>query len=147
MSYRLPEGIYNSSQLRQLHNELTRLRSLRYPKNIVFSSNLQDLASANSIKKLNVATVGDILKFIDTTLDESPELTMTLASAPGVDERDELIARLRRLLHPKLLVHFIIRPELLAGCVVRTKTAIFDMSLARALKDNQQKLVMRLKNA
>ena len=147
MPYRLPESIYNSSQLRQLKSELNRLRNLRSPKNIVFSNNLQELAVANGVGKINVATINDLLKFIDTLLDESPEITMTLASAPGNDERAELMMRLRRQLDPKLLVHFIIRPELLAGCVVRTKTAVFDMSLAKALRQNQQKLVTRLKNA
>lgn len=146
MPYRLPESIYNSSQLRQLQSELKRLRSLRNPKNLVFSSNLQELAAANNIKKLNITTTSDLLKYVNVCLDQSVEITMNLASQPSIEERDELVARLRRMFSKTLLVHFIIQPELLAGATIRTKNNFFDLSLRNALFANKAKLVQRVKN-
>ena len=146
MPYRLPDSIYNSGQLRQLQSELKRLRSLRNPKNLVFSNNLQELASANGISKLNITRANDLLKFVDVTMAQSPEITMTLASMPSIEERDELVAQLRRSFSKNLLIHFIIQPELLAGATIRTKSGYYDMSLRSALFSNKTKLMQEIKN-
>ena len=146
MPYRLPVGIYNSGQLRQLQSELKRLRSLRNPKNLVFSNNLQELASANNISKLNLSNISELLKFISVCLEQSTEITMNLASQPSIEERDELVSELRRMFSKNLLIHFIIQPELLAGATIRTKNNFYDMSLRKALFDNKTQLVQRLKN-
>ena len=147
MQYRLPDSIYNASQLRQLQSELKRLGSLRSPKNVVFSDNLTALADANKITKLNLAITKDMLKFVSSVLDQSGEVTVTLASEPNSEERDELVAKFRRMFGKNLLMHIIIQPELLAGATVRTKTGFVDMSLRSALYGNKQKLIREIKNA
>ena len=146
MPYRLPESIYNSSQLRQLQSELKRLRSLRNPKNISFSENLQQLALANKVKKLNMVLVGQMQAFVESTLAKSQEISVALANSPSAEERDELVARLRRMFGRDLLVHFVIQPELLAGATVRTKSGFYDMSLRSALFNNKHKLMQEIKN-
>lgn len=146
MQYRLPDSIYNSSQLRQLLTELKRLESLRNPKNIVFSSNLEELALANKIKKLNMAIVSKLHSFVGSIIAQANEITMALASTPSSEERDQLVSDMRRMFGKNLLVHFVIQPELLAGATIRTKSKFFDLSLRTALFDNKQKLVQEIKN-
>lgn len=146
MQYRLPDSIYNSSQLRQLLTELKRLESLRNPKNIVFSSNLEELALANKIKKLNMAIVSKLHSFVGSIIAQANEITMALASTPSSEERDQLVSDMRRMFGKNLLVHFVIQPELLAGATIRTKSNFFDLSLRTALFDNKRKLVQEIKN-
>lgn len=146
MQYRLPDSIYNSSQLRQLLAELKRLKSLRNPKNIAFSSNLEELALSNKIKKLNMTVVTNLHTFVGSLLAQSVEITMALASTPSNEERDQLVSDIRRMFGKNLLVHFVIQPELLAGATIRTKSKFFDLSLRTALFDNKQKLIQEIKN-
>lgn len=146
MPYRLPDSIYNSSQLRQLQSELKRLKGLRNPKNIVFSSNLEDLALANKIKKLNLAVANKLLSFVESFLARPNEITMALAATPSHEERNQLVADLRRMFTKDLLVHFVIQPELLAGATIRTKTKFFDLSLRNSLFGNKQKLIEAVRN-
>lgn len=147
MPYSLPDSIYNSSQLRQLQTELKRLKSLRNPKNLVFSGNLQELASSNRVRKLNLALVAELLRFVNSTLENSIEISCNLACSPSLEERNELVATLRRMFGKNLLVHFIIQPELLAGATLRTKSGFYDLSLRNALYQNKDKLVARIKHA
>jgi len=147
MPYNLPDSIYNSSQLRQLQSELTRLKSLRNPKNLTFSTNLQELAEFNKVKKLNLAVVAELQKFVNTALLNGAEITVNLACAPSVEERNELVSDLRRMFSKHLLIHFIIQPELLAGCTLRTKANFYDLSLRSALYDNKPKLIQRIRHA
>ncbi len=147
MPSRLPASIYSPSQLRQLSAELGRLKSLRNPKNIVFSNNLLELAAENGIKKLTVTSTLSLLKLVTSTLEQSATITLSLASAPSIEDRDELVTMLRRKLQAQLLIHFIIQPELLAGATIRTDSTSYDLSLRNALFGNKDKLTMRLKNA
>lgn len=147
MQYRLPDSIYSTTQLRQLQSELKRLGSLRSPKNVVFSDNLTAFADANKITKLNLAITKDMLKFVSSILDQTGEITITLASEPSAEERNELVAKFRRMFGKNLIMHIIIQPELLAGATVRTKTGFVDMSLRTALFSNKQKLIQGIKNA
>ena len=147
MPYRLPASIYSSTQLRQLQSELKRLGALRSPKNLVFSENLVALAEANKITKLNLTIIRDMQKFVNESLAGFQEITVTLACEPTIEERNDLIANLRRMLTKELLVHFIIQPELLAGATIRTKSGFYDLSLRSALFSNKTKLMAELKNA
>lgn len=146
MQYRLPDTIYNSSQLRQLQSELKRLKSLRNPKNIVFSTNLEDLALANKIKKLNLALASKLLGFVESLLLHPQEITMALASSPSHEERGKLVEDLRRMFAKNLLIHFVVQPELLAGATIRTKAKFYDLSLRNALFNNKEKLIAGIKN-
>jgi len=147
MAYKLPATIYNPSQLRSLQRELKQLKSLRSAQNIVFSENLQELAVTNSVKKLNTKIVSEMLSFIETLIGDAPEVSVSLASSPGSEDRVEFISWMRRKIHPQLMIHFIIRPELLAGCIVRTAKGVHDWSLKTALETNKEKLTKRLINA
>lgn len=147
MQYRLPDSIYNSSQLRQLQTELKRLQGLRNPKNIKFSSNLEELALQNKIKKLNMTLVTKLLSFVNALVAQSSEITMALACSPSVEERSQLVSDLRRMFSKNLLVHFVIQPELLAGASIRTKSNFYDMSLRSKLFNSKRKLIEEIKNA
>lgn len=147
MPYRLPASIYSSTQLRQLQAELKRLASLRSPKNLVFSENLVALAESNKVTKLNLGIIRDMQKFVSDSLAGFQEITVTLACEPTIEERDDLIANLRRMFTKDLLVHFIIQPELLAGATIRTKSGFYDLSLRSALFSNKTKLIAELKHA
>lgn len=147
MPYRLPASIYSSTQLRQLQAELKRLASLRSPKNLVFSENLVALAESNKVTKLNLGIIRDMQKFVSDSLAGFQEITVTLACEPTIEERDDLIANLRRMFAKELLVHFIIQPELLAGATIRTKSGFYDLSLRSALFSNKTKLIAELKHA
>lgn len=142
--YKLPPTIYTKSQLRQLQTELNQLSSLRTAKNIVLSANLQDLATHNGLKDLNTALVKKLLTFVESTLQKAPEISLSLASLPNVEERGELVSWLRGKFNAQLMLHIIIQPELLAGCMLRTDSNVYDWSLRTALESNQEKLVARL---
>ncbi len=146
MPYKLPESIHSMSQLKQLQSELKRLSSLRNPKNISFSENLQELALGNRIRKLNMTIVAGLLTFVNATVLNGSEITMALASMPSEDEKDDLVGNLRRMFKKDLLVHFVIQPELLAGATIRTPRSFYDMSLRTALFSNKQKLIAGIKN-
>lgn len=146
MPYKLPESIHSMGQLKQLQSELKRLSSLRNPKNISFSENLQELALDNRIRKLNMTIVKQLLSFINGAVLNSTEITMALASMPSDDEKNDLVGDLRRMFKKDLLVHFVIQPELLAGATIRTPRSFYDMSLRSALFTNKQKLIAGIKN-
>lgn len=146
MPYKLPESIHSMGQLKQLQSELKRLSSLRNPKNISFSENLQELALDNRIRKLNMTIVRQLLSFINGAVLNSTEITMALASMPSDDEKNDLVGDLRRMFKKDLLIHFVIQPELLAGATIRTPRGFYDMSLRSALFTNKQKLIAGIKN-
>ena len=126
--------------------ELTQLNRLRMVKNTVVSNNLQDLAVTNDLSELNTVLVKKLLVFVDTVLKEAPEISLSLASLPNAEERSELVSWLRGKLNSQLMMHIIIQPDLLAGCMLRTESGVHDWSLRTALESNQEKLIKRLAN-
>ena len=142
MAYKLPPSIFNRTQLTRLAHQLERTKSSA--KALSESSDLQDLLGDNGIKALDATNLPKLRSFIADMLSTAPQISMILAALPNTVEQVELVQWLRSRINPNLLVHFVQNNDLLAGCVVRTDQTVYDLSLRKALWQNQDKLIERL---
>jgi F0F1-type ATP synthase delta subunit len=144
MAYKLPSSIYTTSQLRQLQRELQQLTTLRSAKNVSLSNLMQDFAIANGIKKFDTVVAKKLLSYVDLAITSAPEISISLASMPNDEERGELVRWLRNAFGPQLMLHIIVQPTILAGCVLRTNKQVYDWSLQHALEANVDKLTQKV---
>lgn len=143
--YRLTPDLYSRTQLQHVQRQLHKVRSTT-TKGSNRVSDLDNFLDGNKLDKLDANNLVTIKQFIDSTLKTAPQISIVLATLPTSSERDELVNWFRSNIQPNLLMHFIQNDDILAGCVVRTDSAVYDWSLQQALRTNVDRLAQELRH-
>jgi hypothetical protein len=118
--------------------------SVKMPKT---SRMLDDVINTN---KLNILLEEDrkhSLTFIMQIKDKAPVLHISFSADPSPLFTQKIIYWLRRQIHPLALMDTGLRPNIGAGCIVRTNNRYFDFSLHKHFSDQKQLLIQSLEAA
>jgi F-type H+-transporting ATPase subunit delta len=66
---------------------------------------------------------------------------VTVAREPAPAERDEITRQLSRVLQRTVVPHFVLRPEILGGTIVRVGDTVMDGSIRRRLETLRQRML------
>lgn len=143
----LPVLVFGMVELRRLSRELESLdeylRQMAIRRQAKFemprsSRMLEALASDNQLDLLKGNERAALRTFLADTLAHAPSMHMSFAADPSAAFMAKLVTWLRANIHPLVLLEVGLQPTIAAGCIVRTNSKIFDLSLrSQFLKQNE----------
>lgn len=147
MTYRLPNSFSSPQQIEALFNEVQKLKPAVLAMPQKWPTNVQEFAQTNALASLTLATQAKLVSYLKELLVSSPQLSLVVASMPNGEELAELTGWFRSHIHPYATLHIAQNSDLLAGCILHTDEAVYDLSLRSSLFANSNKLVERLQHA
>ncbi len=147
MSYRLPNSFSSHQQVEALLMSTQQLKTTDYTTPQNWPENVQEFAQVNTLREMTPAINTKLVSFLKSVLVSSPQLSLVMASMPTGDEITELTGWFRSHVHPQAVLHIAQNSDLIAGCILRTDSSVYDLSLRTSLFDNSHKLAERLQHA
>lgn len=105
---------------------------------------LESLASANQLNLLVAQDRGDLMNFLARVKAKAPVVHLSFPSEASGDFIARILEWFRTEVHPFVLLHIGLQPELAAGCVVRTTNKMFDFSFRNRFEKSKQLLIAAL---
>jgi len=96
-----------------------------------------------SLNKLNLLVADDrksLAEFLSLVKKEAPTLHVSFSADPSPVFIEKLMAWLRREIHPAILITIGLRPNIGAGCIIRTTNKYFDLSLKQSFAKKREML-------
>jgi hypothetical protein len=146
----LPDSLISPSDLskalRELENvdDFLRQTKARAPGSPVIlpktSQVLADIAETNQVSLLEPAGRQQLRDALNRLLDNPAKIHISFASAPTASFLREIVAWLRQNVHSSAMVETGLQPSIAAGCIIRTKNKVFDLSLRDKFRLNKEML-------
>ena len=108
---------------------------------------LDALASDNERNLLQAEDRQELKMFLIYLENTAPRMHISFASDPSSAFIAKLVTWLRGHIHPKILLTIGLQPTIAAGCIVRTDSKVFDLSLRQSLAGQRVKLMEALNMA
>jgi len=105
------------------------------------SRSLDQLAQANKVNLLEDAQRRQLNSALNEILGRAPLIHMSFASEASPKALDKIIVWLRSNIHPQTLLQVGLQPTIAAGCMVRTSSRVFDLSLRSYLRAEEPYLI------
>ncbi len=102
---------------------------------------LDSLASSNNLNLLHAEDRATLKQFLTRLKAQVPIIHISFPSEPSGQFIGKLLEWFRAEVHPHTVLHIGLRPEIVAGCVVRTTNKYFDFSLRKRFDKSKEKLV------
>lgn len=151
---KLPVLVFGVVEVRRLKRELEgldeymRQSAIREPGKAVglprVSRILDALANDNGRNLLQEADRQELQAFLAGVEKSAPNIHISFASDPSSAFVAKLVTWLRGNIHPSILLQIGLQPTIAAGCVVRTPSKYFDLSLRQNLSRQREKLIEAL---
>ena len=148
---KLPERLVTSVDLARAMRELKNLddwlnqASLRSAGKTVSppktSATLEDLAVINGVSLLEPTHRDQLIAVLGAFSEHAPKIHMSFAVEPSAQFLQRMIVWLRANINPIILLDVGLQPTLAAGCTVRTRNKLFDLSLRNHFTENRHLLV------
>jgi F0F1-type ATP synthase delta subunit len=148
--FTLPESLISPSDLskaiRELENidDFLRQAKARAPGNPVTlpktSQVLTDISETNKISLLDETQRNQLREKLNLLLDNPAKIHISFAATPSASFLRDIVAWLRQNVHRSAMVEVGLQPSIAAGCIVRTKNKVFDLSLRKRFTMNRQML-------
>lgn len=147
MAYRLSNSLSTPQQVEALLSEVQKLKPAVLATSQKWPTNVQEFAQTNALASLTLASQAKLVNYLKELLTSGPQFSLVVASMPNGEELAELTGWFRSHIHPQAMLHIAQNSDLLAGCILRTDEAVYDLSLRSSLFANSDKLVERLQHA
>jgi hypothetical protein len=108
------------------------------------SSGLSDFLSINKIDFMNDQARMILSEQLRALKDKVPIIHFTFASAADPQSLQQLVAWIRKELHPWTLIEVGVQPALIGGAYIRTPNHVHDFSMRSLFKNNSDVLVKDL---
>lgn len=105
------------------------------------TSTLEELAAVNTISLLDKSHRKKLLELLEAFSKQAPKIHMSFAVEPSAVFLNRMIIWLRANISPLILLEIGLQPTIVAGCTVRTRNKLFDMSLRNRFYDQRLELV------
>ncbi|MDQ3158890.1 MAG: hypothetical protein M3P98_02015 [bacterium] len=132
-------------ELGDLEDKVSKAKAKKTHEKISITGALHTLASDNGYdlnKELERQKLADELHKL---IEKAPSLQISFASTPSQDFMSKLAAWFRKEVHPQALVSVGLQPNIAAGCVLRTTSRVFDLSLKKIMLAKQELLVSNIR--
>lgn len=150
----LPAGLSTQSDLSHVTRELEKLdeflrasaiRQPGSPMQLPKSSKLfEELVAGSKLNMLQAEDREYLLKSLTWLREHGPVLHMSFSSEPSTIFVEKLTNWLRKNISPFVLLQIGLRPNIGAGCVVRTTNKYFDFSLRKHFLAQRDLLMLQI---
>lgn len=118
--------------------------ALQMPKT---SRLMDELITQNGLNPLHAPDRLQIKQFLSDVYHKAPIMHMSFAVDPSPMFTRKLMAVLRQDIHPHVLVQIGMQPDIGAGCLIRTDSMYFDLSLQNRFAKRREELANVLRTA
>lgn len=108
---------------------------------------LDQLAQANRYNLLEEGQRQELYDRLNLILGKAPLIHISFATEASPKALEKILNWLRTNIHPQTLLQVGLQPTIAAGCVVRTPSRVFDLSLRPYLRDQEPQLVALIAGA
>lgn len=108
------------------------------------SKMLDQLVEVNELNLLKSDDREKLTGFLKEIYTGSPVMHISFSADPSLTFTQKLLVWLRQEIHPTLLVQIGLQPNIGVGCIVRTDSKVFDLSLRQKFADNKMSLIRSL---
>lgn len=105
---------------------------------------LDSLAQANGLNLLHAEHREPLKAFLTSLKAKAPVVHISFPSVPSDPFTAKILEWFRKEVHPHVVLHVGLMPELAAGCLVRTTSKMYDFSLRKKFEASKVKLVASL---
>lgn len=112
---------------------------------VSISQSLRETAHVNNCDLKTVAVRTQLRENLAALKKSAPIMHISFAASPKVDFLSTITGWFRREIHPHALLEVGLQPSIAAGCVLRTNSKYFDLSLRRRLLENDELLTKTLR--
>jgi F0F1-type ATP synthase delta subunit len=116
----------------------SRKASAKLPKT---SRTLDDLAELNHADLLDDSARQHLSAFLESLQQHAPVIHISFAAEPSAAFTGKIVAWMRANISAYVLVQIGLQPSIAGGCVVRTTSKVFDLSLGRFLRAKRDLLL------
>ena len=147
----LPEALMSKKQITQLLREIEKLEADKQasqvrgtPTNLQTSPLLQQLLEQNSVEGQTVplANMARALKLLQKN---GPVVHLSFAVNPEQEFLSRVVQWFRQEVSPYVLLQVGLQPTIAAGCIVRTPSKYFDMTMRKRFTEKRDVLVGQLR--
>lgn len=111
------------------------------------SRSLDSLASENNLNLLHAEDRRRLKEFLAQVKSSAPVVHISFASEASAPFLAKILEWFRNEAHPYTVLHVGLRPEIAAGCTIRTTNKFFDFSFRKRFEQSKQKLIAVLEQA
>ncbi len=105
---------------------------------------LEDLSQANHLNLLQQPDRERLKAYLEALLESAPLMHMSFTLDPPPLFTQKLVVWFRQNIHPQVLLQIGLNPTIGAGCVLRTNSKYFDMSLRQRFTEQRPLLAQQL---
>ena len=147
---KLPEIIVGSADLRRLVREIEAISDFLVQSKIRSGSDggksvqpphttqlLDELSKSLELNLLEKTGQDQLKEFLKKAQISAPVVHISFASDPPPQFMGKIVQWFRREIHPMVLLNVGLEPSIAAGCIVRTSSRVFDLSLRSSLMKQQ----------
>jgi len=152
-SFVLPDALYMRSDVSRLLREIETLQDAARMSKVrgkaaeaAPSHLLQQLIEANTHDDA-APSYEELSRVLSTLRDKAPSVHMSFATNPSNEFMLSLVAWFRQQVHPYVMLQIGLQPSIAAGCVVRTPSRYFDLTMRKHFIDKRAMLVKQLRGA
>ncbi|PJE65396.1 hypothetical protein COU91_01885 [Candidatus Saccharibacteria bacterium CG10_big_fil_rev_8_21_14_0_10_47_8] len=102
---------------------------------------LTQLAQENHFNLLEESNRKELARMLNDVLGHAPLLHISFASEPSTKALETILVWMRGNIHPQTLLQVGLQPNIAAGCVLRTPSKVFDLSMRSYLQKQENYLV------
>lgn len=113
----------------------------------VLSNTLEALAVENGLNLIHPEDRAKLKTFLTRLKAKAPVVHMSFPSEASGEFIMKLLGWFRTEVHPHVVLHIGLQPELAAGCVLRTSNKMFDFSFRHRFEQSKQRLIAALEAA
>lgn len=148
----LPENLVNKKQVAQLLREIEQIQATQQgskvrgdqPVSIEPSPLLQQLVDQNMIDGKPVP-LGNISRALELLQKKAPVVHLSFAVNPEQAFVARIVQWFRSEVSPYVLLQVGLQPTIAAGCIVRTPSKYFDMTMRKRFVEKRDVLVKQLR--
>ncbi len=150
-SFVLPDALHMRADVNRLLREIeaiensilaTKARPTQQPQ--APSRLLQQIIDAN-VHKDAAPTYPELKRVLKTLQDKAPIVHLSFAANPTSDFMDRIVSWFRQEVDPYVMVQVGLQPGIAAGCVVRTPSKYFDLTMRKHFQQKRAVLVQQLR--
>lgn len=108
------------------------------------SKTLDGLAVANNLNLIHPEARSVLKEFLTSLKAKAPVVHISFPSEASGPFLAKILEWFRREVHPHVVLHVGLQPELAAGCLVRTTNKLLDFSFRKRFEQSKQKLITAL---
>jgi hypothetical protein len=107
--------------------------------------NLDAVAQANKLNLLVEADRQKLNVFLGSVRDKAPHIHISFSADPSAAFLQKIVSWFRTSIHPLVILQVGLQPTIAAGCVLRTNSKYFDLSLRRYFESKRTMLVDKIR--